>query len=80
MLVTLTPRGQATLAWSRDRVQAALTTLGEHRLPEIAATLSELVTRPTRWPTTARHNNQERRIGTQKIRPTNLRSTCTAHT
>jgi DNA-binding MarR family transcriptional regulator len=42
LLITLTDRGPATLAWSRHHLQAALASLGEPRLPEIAASLSEL--------------------------------------
>jgi DNA-binding MarR family transcriptional regulator len=42
VLVTITDHGQTTLAWTRHRMQAALASLGEPRLPEIAATLSEL--------------------------------------
>jgi hypothetical protein len=42
VLTTLTDHGQTTLAWTRHRMQAALASLREPRLPEIAATLTEL--------------------------------------
>jgi DNA-binding MarR family transcriptional regulator len=41
--VNLTDRGRAKIDWSRQHMQAALISLGEPRLHEIAATLSELV-------------------------------------
>jgi DNA-binding MarR family transcriptional regulator len=42
MLVTLSDLGHAKIGWIRQHLQVALSSLGEHRLPEIAAVLSEL--------------------------------------